>query len=122
MKGLYDRGFSRGDVLEIFRFIDWMMTLPEALERGFEREIEEYEGARTMSYMTTWERRGLEKGREEGRVAEAQAILRRLGSLRFGPPSGATTAFIDALNAPEALEALTERLLQVESWDELLER
>ena len=44
----------------------------------------------------------------------------RLGLLRFGPPSDVTRASIAALNTPERLELLAERLLQVETWDELL--
>lgn len=62
----------------------------------------------------------LHRGEEKGRVAEARAIVMRLGSLRFGPPSDATRATVAALNTPERLEQLAERLLQVETWDELL--
>jgi uncharacterized protein DUF4351 len=57
---------------------------------------------------------------EEGRMEEAKAILLRLGERRFGPPSAEARAAIEALTDLERLEALTDRLLDVESWDELL--
>lgn len=30
---LYERGYTRQDVLELFRFIDWVMVLPPDLEK-----------------------------------------------------------------------------------------
>ena len=56
----------------------------------------------------------------EGRVEEARAILLRLGRRRFGPPSPEAEAVLAGITAIERLEALSERLLDVESWEELL--
>jgi hypothetical protein len=44
----------------------------------------------------------------------------RQGTKRFGPPPADRRAAIKALTDLERLEALTDRLLDVESWDELL--
>jgi predicted transposase YdaD len=62
---------------------------------------------------------GREEGREEGRVQEARALLLRLGQRRFGAPSAEAQAALAAA-AIERLEALSERLLDAESWEELL--
>lgn len=51
---------------------------------------------------------------------EARAILFRQGTKRFGPPSTETRAAIEAVTEIERLEALADRLLDVESWDDLL--
>ena len=32
---LYERGYSKQDILELFRFIDWVLVLPEELENDF---------------------------------------------------------------------------------------
>ena len=53
-------------------------------------------------------------------MEEARAILLRQGTIRFGPPAPQTQAAIEAITAIERLELLSERLLDVESWDELL--
>jgi predicted transposase YdaD len=63
---------------------------------------------------------GRQEGRVEGRLEEARAILLRQGTKRFGPPTPQTQAALDTITAIDRLELLSERLLDVESWDELL--
>jgi hypothetical protein len=43
VKGLYQRGYTREEILELFRFIDWVMVLPEDLETRFEETLLSYE-------------------------------------------------------------------------------
>ena len=57
---------------------------------------------------------------EEGRQEEVRKIVLRLGGKRFGLPSEAVQASLSAVTSLEALEALTDRILDVESWTELL--
>jgi predicted transposase YdaD len=64
----------------------------------------------------------LQEGRQEGRVETLQNMLLRLGRHRFGAPSEAVRAGILAVTDAKQLERLTERLLDVSSWQELLER
>lgn len=45
---MYDRGYSRADILELFRIIDWMIRLPEVLEREFLAEVYAIEEAKKM--------------------------------------------------------------------------
>ena len=51
---------------------------------------------------------------------EERAILPRPGRKRFGPLSPGAEAALAGITAIERLEALSERLLDVESWAELL--
>lgn len=67
---LYDRGYVEQDILELHNFLDWLMNLPEELERQFQDELKAFEEARQMKYVTTGERRA--------RLEEKQAIARRL--------------------------------------------
>ncbi len=32
VRGLYEQGFSKRDIMELFRYIDWMMRLPQEME------------------------------------------------------------------------------------------
>ncbi len=64
--------------------------------------------------------RGEERGMTKGQVEEARRLLLRLGEKRFGPANEATQAAIQSLSTVEELEALAERLLEVENWSELL--
>jgi len=57
----------------------------------------------------------------KGRLAEARHILVRLGQKRFGPANDATTATLNAIDDVQRLEELTERVLEVANWQELLQ-
>jgi hypothetical protein len=48
---LYERGYERQDILNLFRFIDWILELPEDLKRSFRDDLEEYEREREMPYV-----------------------------------------------------------------------
>ncbi len=76
-------------------------------------------GVRTMKESTTYQAI-LAEGRAEGQAVEARKILLHLGGKRFGPPDVRTRTAIEAIADVERLEQLTERLLDVSSWEELL--
>lgn len=88
IKGLYERGFTRQDIVELFRLLDWMMQLPEPLELTFRDELRQFQEEKQMPYVTSIERiarqEGIQEGRQEGRLEERQDIVRSLLSSRFG--------------------------------------
>ncbi len=63
---------------------------------------------------------GREVGRAEGRVEGARETVLRLGRKRYGEPTREVAQALEALTSAEALEALAERILEAENWDELL--
>jgi hypothetical protein len=65
---LYEQGYERQDILNLFRFIDWILELPEGLKQEFRAELKQYEQERQMPYVTSIERMGREEGREEERI------------------------------------------------------
>jgi hypothetical protein len=69
---MYDRGYERKTILELFRVIDWMIQLPSTLEAAFRQEIFTFEESKQMPYVTTVERAGIEKGYRQG---EADLLL-----------------------------------------------
>jgi hypothetical protein len=66
MRLMYDRGYDRKTILELFRIIDWMIQLPAALEAAFRQDLYTFEESREMPYITTVERAGIEKGLQQG--------------------------------------------------------
>ncbi|WP_462271303.1 RpnC/YadD family protein [Desulfobacter sp.] len=64
---LYERGYSKTEVINLYSFIDWVLTLPEALEKIFLEDLMMYEKEKNMPYITSAERIGREKGKQEGR-------------------------------------------------------
>jgi hypothetical protein len=76
---LYELGFEREDVLNLFAFVDWMLTLPLDLETEFLREVEQLEAEREMRYVTSFER----VARREGLLEAIELGL----ELKFGKNS-----------------------------------
>jgi len=117
IRHLYHRGYPRQDILELFRFIDWVLALPEGLEERLWKEVQEFEEEKHMRYVSSFERiaqrKGMEKGMEKG-ISQGQiALLRRLLVQRFGPlPQWAEAQLNQA--APAQLELWGERLLDAE--------
>jgi hypothetical protein len=56
VRRLYEQGLEEQDVINLFAFIDWMMTLPAELEAEFDREVQQLEARRPMKYVTSIER------------------------------------------------------------------
>lgn len=62
---------------------------------------------------------GLAEGEARGKAEEARRLLLRIGRNRFGEPDAVVQAALSA--APlERLEQMADRMLQVETWQELL--
>lgn len=81
------------------------------------------QGVRQMKESVTYQailQEGREQGLEQGRMDEARHLIVRQGTRRFGAPDAATVAALEAVTSRERLEALADRLLEVESWAELL--
>ncbi|WP_200251594.1 hypothetical protein [Lamprobacter modestohalophilus] len=51
---LYERGYERPLILQLFRLIDWMIRLPEGLEVDFRQELYAYEEQQRMPYNHIW--------------------------------------------------------------------
>jgi len=80
-RSLYAQGHTREEIIRLYRFIDWPLRLPEALETTTWQQIRAFEEEQQMTYITTAERigrsMGLAEGRTEGRTEGRAAGLRR---------------------------------------------
>lgn len=113
---LYDRKYSRQQIINLFRFIDWLIRLPEELEQTFEDRLAEYEGT-TMPYVTSIERRATERALQQGKQ---ELVLRQL-KRRVGELEPELEQQVKVLSI-EQLEELGEALLdftdvaQLKDW------
>jgi hypothetical protein len=67
VKNLYELQYSRKEILDLFRFIDWIMDLPEKEERLFKEQLVLFEEEKHMQYVTSIERLGRLDGQKEGK-------------------------------------------------------
>lgn len=77
---LFERGYTKREIYDLLRFLNWLMVLPPELEQNFKTEQRQIEEKKTMPTMTTWER--------DGRLTAAREFLVVFLEARFGsiPP------------------------------------
>jgi Domain of unknown function (DUF4351) len=72
---LYERGWSEQEVIDLYRFIDWVLTLPLELEEAFREDLETYERGKNMPYISAIEKMGEARGKVEGKVELISFLL-----------------------------------------------
>lgn len=105
-------------VVNLFRFIDWVMGLPESLSRKIRQAVHEIETEKQVQYVTTIERFGRQEGLIEGRRQGTVDLLRLLLGQAFGELPESTLQRLDAANLEE-LERWSSRVLSARSLDEV---
>jgi Domain of unknown function (DUF4351) len=111
MKMMYDRGYSRQEVINLYRFVDWVLTLPTDLAEAFDADLIAYEGEKNMPYVSELERKSLAAG-------EAKVLIKQLS--RQKPLSEEMLAKIEVLPI-DRLEQLAIDLLDFTNSNDLAE-
>ena len=114
VKRLYELGYSRSEVLNLFRFVDWVMILPKGLKRTVWKELKTYAEDRKMPYITSVEEIGYDRGLEQGE----RSIVLRLLTRRFRHLNDRTIASISTLSITQ-LESLSDALLDFSAIEDL---
>lgn len=107
IKMLYQRGYHKEQILGLFRFIDWVISLPEELELQLWADVEQFEKETAMTYIANFERVAQEKGKLEGKLEQAQKSVADALNFRFEV-------------VPERISYLLENLNDLGSLRELL--
>jgi hypothetical protein len=117
-RGLYEKGYDRQEILDLYRFIDWILALPEAVEREFWQKLQVFEEERKVTYVTNAERfgfeRGIEQGIKQGMTQEARSLILRQLTRRIGMIAPNIESQISTLSVSQ-LESLGEALLDFSS-------
>ncbi|BBD58328.1 hypothetical protein NIES2109_11010 [Nostoc sp. HK-01] len=119
IRRLYEQGLEERDIRNLYRFIDWVMILPKVLEAEFWQDFKLFEQELTMPYITTGERIGYERGKEEGKQEQTQALVLKLLQRRVGNLPDEVRQQVQSLSL-EQLEALSEALLDFSAIADLL--
>ncbi|MGA7937443.1 MAG: hypothetical protein WCA35_28085, partial [Kovacikia sp.] len=112
---LYEKDYERQDVLNLFRFIDWVITLPPALADEFKADLERFERENQMPYVTSIERRAEERGLQQGLVEAIKLSL----ETRFGEEGLSLLEAISQVQNLDTLRAIQVSLIQNKTLEEL---
>lgn len=104
---LYEQGYQREDVINLFRFIDWLMDLSAELEADFWQEVTHLEEQKRMPYITSVERMGIQKGIKQGLLTAIEMDL----EMKFGSEGLGVLSEISQLQDVEQLKAIHKGLL-----------
>lgn len=120
MKRLYQHGFTRAEVLELLRLIDWMLELPPALEEKLEVQMARFEEEVKMSYVTSFERIAEKRGMQQGEVSGRAKMLLKLLVLKFGELPEGLVARVEEADL-ETLDCWAERVLTADSLHDIFD-
>ncbi len=115
-RALYEQGYSKAYILDLYAFIDWVLALPEPLELEYMQTIEQLEEEKQMQYITSAERIGIQKGIQQG---EAAILMRQL-QRRFGEIPTNYAKRIQQADA-NTLLALGDKILDAQQLSDLFE-
>jgi hypothetical protein len=115
---LYQRAYSKEKILALYEFLDSIMVLPEKLELQLNQKIIEYEEKLKMPYITSAEKIGIEKGRQEGRQEEARQAILDLLEVKFGEILPEIKSQLASITEIELLRSLLKKVISVHSLEE----
>ncbi|MEO0933805.1 MAG: cytosolic protein [Cyanobacteria bacterium J06641_2] len=111
VRRLYEKEFSREQVLNLFAFLDWMLTLPLDLEREFLVEVENLVEEQRMKYVTSVER-----------IARRESLLKGIEvslEVKFGSEGLNLLSEISQIDDVKQLENILEGIKTSSSVSEL---
>ncbi|EDX72922.1 hypothetical protein MC7420_3368 [Coleofasciculus chthonoplastes PCC 7420] len=117
IKSLYERGYGREDIVQLFRLIDWFIALPKREEERLWQEIQTLEEERKMPYITSIERIGIRKGLEQGLQQARQEDIVRILELRFEEIPQKLRGLIGKIEALEVLNTLLVQAVTTQSLE-----
>jgi hypothetical protein len=125
VKALLQRKISKDNVRQLFRLIDWLMTLPADLEELFLADIHQFEEENKVEWLSSIERRGYKKGMDEGEEkGKREGLLEGVSFLldsKFGAAGIRLSKKVRALKDLEELREFARFLKSAESIDEVRE-
>lgn len=115
MKLLFEQGYGKQEIRDLFLFIDWILLLPPVLEQQLQERVATLTEGKNMEYISSWEQIALERGEIKGRV---ETILRQL-RIKFGELSSEIEERLKAINDVERLDEIADGLIVADSLDDL---
>ena len=122
VKRLYRKGYNRKDVIQLFSFIDWVMSLPQEFSKRFWDNLISFEEEHKMPYVTSVEKIGIEKGirkgMQQGMLLEARDMLIEVLMERFGGINSELSEQIQRIDSRARLKDSLRQALRAKSLNE----
>jgi hypothetical protein len=110
---LFEKGYNREEIIALFRFIDWVMVLPDELASNFKTALRSEEEAGRMRYVTSIER----LAKVEGKVETARESVIEVLEVRFEQIPNSILEAINGINDVSVLKTLLRSAIAIPSVD-----
>jgi hypothetical protein len=108
------RGYTKKQISDLLRFIDWVLTLPEYLENELTFTLDEEDSMKRKKYVTSWER----MGEARGEIKAMRKSINEVLHTRFGALPESITTFTQSVEDADYLQSLLRRAVVCQSLDE----
>jgi hypothetical protein len=111
---LYEKGYNRKQITDLYKVIDAMMALSEELQLSFEEKLSTYQEERKMPLLTNIERRTIEKTEKKTRKQDIIKLLQ----VRFSNTPEILVENINKIDDISLLEQFLVSTISVSSLEE----
>jgi hypothetical protein len=111
---LYERGYNRKEIVDLYKVIDLMMALSGDLQLSFEEKLTNYQEKLKMPLLTNIEQRTIEKTTKQTRKQDIIKLLQ----VRFGDIPENLVASINKIDDTSFLEQIFVSAINVSSLEE----
>ena len=126
---LYELGFTHETLVQVYRFIEWIMVLPDPLEDRLYDDLKQIEGDKTMPFLTYAERKGLKEGRkkgliegiQKGKILGLQKAIVSVLEVKFAQVDQTVIKSVNKIQSLKKLEDLLHQAKIVKSMEEFAE-
>jgi len=115
---LYDRGYTKQEVIDLFEFIDWILQLSEEEEEIILEEIKEIEGVKRMPYITSVERIGMKQGLQQGLLEDGREMVLEALDERFGEVQSEVANAVNQIENRDTLKSLLRSAIRCASLED----
>ncbi|MCT7956095.1 transposase [Laspinema palackyanum] len=119
IRSLYEGGYRREEVENLFRFIDRMMTLPKQLEQQLRTQLVEYREEKQMPFISPMEEliqeEAMERGLQQGTLQTQRENILDLLQVRFGEVPQSLVEVVNRLEDISTLKQLIRQTISVGS-------
>jgi predicted transposase YdaD len=119
LKSLYDRRWTREEVRQLLRTIDWFLTLSKADNQTVREAIEADEQEKKMPYISSFEQMAMEQGEARGEARGRVEGIALALKLKFGEAGQQLAAEVREINNLETLKRVTDSIEAAASPEEV---
>ncbi|PNK03395.1 hypothetical protein [Cylindrospermopsis raciborskii] len=118
IRGLYNGGLDKNQIVRLLGIIDTMMKLPKKSQESLENKIKSFEEETKMPLLTSIELKGIETGKEIGTLEKAHDYVKLVLKTRLGDIPETIAKEVDTISVLPILDELLKLAIKVDCFED----